>query len=84
MSNMCLASEKFDIIVDFKELLRGFSNLICVKKYPKDIKLHAVQGISNLSIRKNNRQILGALLKLPGVKFIDGYSELLMEVNVVF
>jgi len=79
---MGLSSTKYDSIVDTGEVLKAFAHVICMKKYSKEPKVSAVRGVSNMSTRKNNKEVLPILLKLPGSKFLDSFSELLMENNV--
>ena len=79
---MALSSNRYDAVVNREELFKGFANVISNYKYPKEAKIRVIKGLSNMSSRKNNKDIIMILLKLSDGKFLDGFTELLMEYNV--
>ena len=74
---------KWESIINRNKVLKGFAYVICAKKYQKEVKLNAIRGISNIAIRKS-KDSLNVLLKIPNIKFLDSFSELLSERNVNF
>lgn len=77
---MTLAS-KWEAIIDRNKLLKGLANVICMEKCPREAKVSAISGISNMLAKKDT---LAILLKLPKLKFLDSFSEILTERNVIF